>query len=195
MPYDLISDGKLVPLGDKRYLLSPQDLAGIEVLPDLLRAGVTSLKIEGRLKSPEYVANITRVYRNALDKVFSEISRGRDAERTTKAVADDSRYDLEMGFSRGLYTGWFRGINNQELAHARFGKKRGVYLGEVRRIQGSKVILHLEDALKPGDGVVFDSGHPDEKEEGGRVYSVTPRGDESILELGHCYIDIACVHL
>ena len=64
MPYDLISDGKQVPLGDKRYLLSPQDLAGLEVLPELIRAGVASLKIEGRLKTPEYVANITkRVYR------------------------------------------------------------------------------------------------------------------------------------
>src|ERR1039457_4749371 len=67
MPYDLISDGQQVPLGDKRYLLSPQDLSGLEVLPELVRAGVASLKIEGRLKSPEYVASITRVYRKALD--------------------------------------------------------------------------------------------------------------------------------
>ncbi len=67
MPYDLICDGKQVPLGDRKYLLSPQDLAGLEVLPDLIRAGVASLKIEGRLKTPEYVANITRIYREALD--------------------------------------------------------------------------------------------------------------------------------
>ena len=67
MPYDLICDGKPVPLGDRKYLLSPQDLAGLEVLPDLVRAGVASLKIEGRLKTPEYVANITRIYRKALD--------------------------------------------------------------------------------------------------------------------------------
>src|SRR6267142_2315695 len=71
MPYELISDGKLVPLGDRRYLLSPQDLAGLEVLPELARLGVASLKIEGRLKSPEYVANITQVYRNALDELAS----------------------------------------------------------------------------------------------------------------------------
>src|SRR5438552_4867695 len=69
MPYELICDGKPVPLGDKRYLLSPQDLAGLEVLPELVRAGVASLKIEGRLKSPEYVANITRIYRRALEGV------------------------------------------------------------------------------------------------------------------------------
>ena len=61
MPYDLICDGKPIPLGDRKYLLSPQDLAGLELLPDLVRAGVASLKIEGRLKSPEYVASITRI--------------------------------------------------------------------------------------------------------------------------------------
>jgi len=65
MPYDLIADGKQVPLGDRKYLLSPQDLAGLEVLPELVRLRVASLKIEGRLKSPEYVANITRIYRGA----------------------------------------------------------------------------------------------------------------------------------
>ena len=52
MPYDLISDGRKVELGDRRYLLSPQDLAGLEVLPALVKAGVSSLKIEGRLKAP-----------------------------------------------------------------------------------------------------------------------------------------------
>ncbi len=67
LPYDLFADGKQVPLGDRKYLLSPQDLAGLEGLPELVRVGVTSLKIEGRLKTPEYVANITRVYRKALD--------------------------------------------------------------------------------------------------------------------------------
>src|SRR5207253_10551970 len=69
MPYDLIADGQPVPLGDRRYLLSPQDLAGLDALPDLARAGVASLKIEGRLKSPEYVASVTRVYRAAIDRL------------------------------------------------------------------------------------------------------------------------------
>src|SRR5436190_10917597 len=74
MPYDLVSDGRQVPLGDRRYLLSPQDLAGLDLLPELSRLGVASLKIEGRLKSPEYVANITRVYRQALDRVVGGVS-------------------------------------------------------------------------------------------------------------------------
>ena len=51
-----------------KYLLSPQDLAAYEHIPDLIDAGVSSLKIEGRLKSPEYVANIVRHYRRAIDE-------------------------------------------------------------------------------------------------------------------------------
>ena len=167
LPYDLISDGQQVPLGDRRYLLSPQDLSGLDVLPDLVRAGVASLKIEGRLKSPEYVASITRVYRQALDKVMAEFSGTPATSPLDRAAA---RYELQMAFSRGLYTGWFRGNNNQELAHARFGTKRGVFLGEVLRVTGESVTLKLTGPLKPGDGLVFDAGKPEVREEGGRVY-------------------------
>ena len=186
MPYELISDGQPVPLGDKRYLLSPQDLAGLEVLPDLVRAGLASLKIEGRLKTPEYVANITRVYRQALDAAI-------DPEAFAK-VRQGTRYDLEMGFSRGLYTGWFKGINNQELAHARFGKKRGVLLGRVNRVVGERIAIQLEAPLKPGDGVVFDAGKPDQKEEGGFVYTLEVRGQETLLGFGHGDLDYARIN-
>ena len=188
MPYDLIADGRPVDLGDRRYLLSPQDLAGLAVLPDLVRAGVASLKIEGRLKSPEYVANVTRVYRRALDTALAQIAP--DLVPPPPAFDDAAaRYDLEMGFSRGLYTGWFRGINNQELAHARFGTKRGVYLGAVTRVGRDHVALRLESPLKPGDGLVFDAGRPDEREEGGRVYQVQEQRGETVLRFGHGDID------
>jgi putative protease len=170
LPYDLISDGEVVPLGDRKYLLSPQDLAGLEVLPELVKAGVASLKIEGRLKSPEYVASITRVYRQALDKIFAELAGG-----TVPFDSARARYELAMTFSRGLYTGWFNGIQNQELAHGRFGTKRGVLLGTVSRVADDHVALHLESALKPGDGVVFDAGNHAAGEQGGRVYQVEPQ--------------------
>jgi len=185
MPYDLISDGQLVPLGGRKYLLSPQDLAGLEVLPGLIRAGVASLKIEGRLKTPEYVANITRIYRQALDRC--DASSG-------KVEATSPQYDMEMAFSRGLYTGWFRGVNNQSLVHARFGKKRGVYLGEVSRLEGDRVALRLQAPLKPGDGIVFDAGKPDQPEEGGRVYQLEARHGETRLSFGHGDINFSRVH-
>jgi U32 family peptidase len=194
MPYELICDGQPVPLGDRRYLLSPQDLAGLELLPDLLRAGVHAFKIEGRLKSPEYVANITRIYRAAIDKILKRECTKTGGDQKTVAssrlpdLAQD-RYDMEMSFSRGLHTGWFGGTDNQALVHARFGKKRGVFLGEVVRLRGERVELRLRAPLKPGDGIVFDAGRPDEKEEGGRVYDVETRGAETLLGFGRGDID------
>jgi U32 family peptidase len=205
LPYDLVCDGQPVELGDRRYLLSPQDLAGLEVLPELVRVGVSSLKIEGRLKSPEYVASITRVYRQALDKICGPIAAPESGETqkrsappapTAKAVAVPplqpdaaARYELEMSFSRGLYTGWFRGIDNQRLAHGRFGTKRGVFLGQISRVGNDSVALQLGAPLKPGDGVVFDAGNPEQREEGGRVYSVDTHGGESVLRFGQGDID------
>jgi putative protease len=221
MPYELLADGKVVDLEGRKYLLSPQDLAGVEVLPELVRAGVSSLKIEGRLKTPEYVANVTRVYRQALDRVMADLVKdeattsippmppskgGNNSAPLVKGgwgdrspnqhhPTDQERYNLEMAFSRGIYTGWFRGINNQELVHARFGKKRGVYLGEVTRIRNEQVTLRLQAPIKPGDGVVFDCGHPEAQEEGGRVYAVEQGGQETILTFGRRDLNLRRVHV
>lgn len=112
------------------------------------------------------MANITRIYRQALDKLAVE------PNPLDAGESGESQYQMEMAFSRGLYTGWFRGINNQRLVHGNFGKKRGVYLGEVVEVRRDAVLVRLEQALQPGDGVVFDAGNPEEKEEGGRVYEV-----------------------
>lgn len=188
MPYDLIADGEIVDLGNRKYLLSPQDLAGLEVLPELVKSGVTSLKIEGRLKTPEYVANVTQVYRQALDRIlkqtlFKNIS-----------VPEKDQYNLEMAFSRGLYTGWFEGINNQELVHAHFGKKRGVYLGEVTRIRNEQITVKIAAPVKPGDGVVFDCGHPEMREEGGRIYAVFQKGEEVILTFARDDLNLRKIH-
>lgn len=185
MNYELIADGKTVNLGQRKYLLSPQDLAGLEVLPELVKAGVSSLKIEGRLKTAEYVANVTRVYREASDRIT--ISQYK--------VSDEEYYNLEMAFSRGLYTGWFRGINNQELVHARFGKKRGVYLGEVTRIRDGQVYLNLQAPIKPGDGIVFDRGRPEMQEEGGRVYAVKAQGKETALTFGRQDLNLKRINI
>ncbi|MBD1216925.1 MAG: U32 family peptidase [Aphanizomenon flos-aquae Clear-A1] len=188
MPYDLIANGEVVNLGNRKYLLSPQDLAGLEVLPELVKSGVTSLKIEGRLKAPEYVANVTRVYRQALNQIIK-------THIETFSHTEKDQYNLEMAFSRGLYTGWFEGINNQELVHGRFGKKRGVYLGEVTRIKNAEITVKLEAPVKAGDGIVFDCGHPERKEEGGRIYAVIPNGKETILTFGRNDLNFHSIHI
>lgn len=191
LPYDLLSDGQSVDLGDRRYLLSPQDLAGVERVRHLADAGIASLKIEGRLKSPEYVASITRVYRAALDALrhpegpspsparsgglapeTSGASTSPANQGTPPASPRSPQYEMEMAFSRGLYTGWLDGIDNQRLVHGRFGKKRGVLVGVVTRVDRDRVWFRPEGPLKAGDGVVFDAGRPDLDEEGGRIFAV-----------------------
>jgi putative protease len=167
MPYELVVDGAVRDLGDRQYLLSPQDLAAVREIPALLERGVVSFKIEGRLKSPEYVAAICRVYRKALDAALN---------RTPWTPASDDQYAMEMAFSRGLSTGWMHGVNHQELVPARFGKKRGAFVGRVAEVAPDQVTLAgLETPVKPGDGLVFDQGGDTDREQGGRVFRVEGR--------------------
>ena len=174
MPYDLIVDGIHKDLGDKKYLLSPQDLAAVDHIPALLKAGVTSFKIEGRLKAPEYVAAVCQVYRRALDAALEG--------RETPASAAD-RYQLEMSFSRGLFPGWMDGVDHQHLVPARFGKKRGPFAGRLAAIGKDYVELDALVPLQPGDGVVFDTGGDTNNEQGGRIYEI--RGRRLFFQRGH----------
>ena len=110
------------------------------MLPELIRSGVSFAED----RRPAEVAGIRGEHHARLSP-----GAGRGSQiagdtipalrkRSRHGRGEIRRYELEMGFSRGLYTGWFRGINNQELVHARFGKKRGVFLGEVKRIRATK---------------------------------------------------------
>ena len=187
LPYDLVVDGLKHELGDRRYLLSPQDLAGLEEIPELIGLGVRAFKIEGRLKSPEYVAAVTKVYRKAIDGVLTpaaptmptslvasadRVGLASEARSTVPTASTDDRYALEMTFSRGLYTGWLHGVNHQQLVNGRFGKKRGAYVGEVTEVGKDFVEIRTRIAVRPGDGLVFVDGGDTEQEEGGRVYEV-----------------------
>lgn len=167
MTYEMIVDGEKIDLGDKKYLLSPQDLAGIEAIPELIELGISCLKIEGRLKAPEYVANITRIYRKAIDEAW---------EKHSLQVTPEDRYGMEMSFSRGLYPGWYGGVNHQELVHARYGKKRGVFLGTISRVGEGYVEFRPEAPLTEGDGIVFDQGKDTDKEQGGRIWRIDRKG-------------------
>ena len=199
MPYQLVVDGEIRDLGDQRYLLSPQDLAAINEIPSLINAGVRSFKIEGRLKTPEYVASVTRAYRAAIDAATaaaepepepepepeSEPESGGAAESPKasvppkslaaageQAAAERLRYELEMAFSRGLSTGWMHGVNHQELVHARYGKKRGALLGTVVRTGADWVELRLVAPVMAGDGVVFENPADTDREMGGRIFQL-----------------------
>lgn len=172
LPYELIVDGEKRDMGDKRYLLSPQDLAAIDDIPALIDAGICSFKIEGRLKTPEYVAAVTQVYRKAIDRALED--------RPNFSVPDEDRYKLEMTFSRGLFSGWMHGVDHQRLVHARYGKKRGPFAGTVAAVGGDHVEFASRVELKPGDGVVFDTGGNPDDEQGGRIFEI--RGDRYFFQ-------------
>jgi putative protease len=164
MTYEMLVDGEVRDLGDKRYLLSPQDLSAISEVPRLIELGIRSFKIEGRLKTPEYVAAVTSAYRKAIDYAL-------DAARPSPTAED--RYAMEMTFSRGLYSGWMHGVNHQELVHARSGRKRGPLVGLVSRVGHDHVVLdEIVTSVKPGDGVVFENPADTDHEQGGRLYAV-----------------------
>ncbi|MGQ9649306.1 MAG: DUF3656 domain-containing U32 family peptidase [Phycisphaerae bacterium] len=171
LPYRLIVDGQAVEAGDRAYPLSVKDLAAWDLIPQLLAVGVKGFKIEGRLKGPHYVAAATSVYRQAIDaaKAGRRFSLGREREAM-----------LSQSFSRGFTHGFLDGDRHQDLVDGRFPNSRGVDVGRVvgRTRRGVLVELRPEMAvpLKPGDGVLFDAGLPEQGEQGGRIYAVENAG-------------------
>ena len=166
LPYELLVDGVVEPLGDARYLLSPGDLYSLEHVGAMAAAGVSAFKIEGRYKDAEYVALTTRAYRMAVDG---------------EPVAGQKPL-LEQVYSRGLGAHFLSGTNHQTVVAGRSPRHRGVRLGTVSRVLGESVVVDLEVPCKPGDGVVFDAADwrsPQEREEGGNVYGVSQKGEMS----------------
>ncbi len=186
-PYELIVDGERRDLDDQAYLLSPQDLAAWDLIPQLVSLGVCSLKIEGRLKSPQYVAAAVQTYRAALDAALA---------KRPFSLSRQQELDLAQSFSRGFTHGFLDGVDHQALVHGMFPKHRGVRVGTVAGITQRGVLVQLDAQwsaglagngvqargaellpVKPGDGVVFDEGRPEQDEQGGRVYSVMHRAN------------------
>jgi U32 family peptidase len=164
MPYEIVCDGQLVELDNIQYLLSPQDLAAYDLIPQLIALGVASLKIEGRLKTPEYVANITRHYREAIDAAWA----GRPVTFTPREVQE-----MQLSFSRGFSHGFLDGNNHKVLVRGDYAKKRGIALGIVESLTAAGVRLTVSAPVKPGDGLVFDGDDTTgRREQGGRVYEV-----------------------
>ncbi|MBK9712218.1 MAG: U32 family peptidase [Kouleothrix sp.] len=191
LPYELIVDDQLRPLDDARYLLSPGDLYALPLMPEIVRLGVSALKIEGRYKDANYVALTTQAYRAAVDEAWAglPLSIGR---------RDELR--LEQAYSRGLGQHFVSGTNHQTVVAGRSPRHRGVLMARVARVLPDGVLVVPEPAsaaapLKPGDGVVFDAAgwrSPEEPEEGGHVYQVAPaRGGQLELRFGNGAIDPA----
>jgi putative protease len=179
LPYEMMVDGEPKPLADARYLLSPGDLSALRHVPQIIAAGVSCMKIEGRYKGADYVALTTRAYRQAVDDAWA----GRESSITPR-----QELELEQVYSRGLGPYFISGVNHQNVVNGRNPRHRGVQIGTIAAVRDPYVYVrpaaaHEISPLKAGDGVVVDAADwrsPQEDEEGGRVYQVAPQIDGSL---------------
>ncbi|OWV22752.1 U32 family peptidase [Fibrobacter sp. UWB3] len=182
LPYRIFVDGKEWKDPKARYLFSTRDLCALPKLEELKEIGVESLKVEGRLKSPEYVAAVSHAYRKALE-ILSEKGYKANAECANGNAAELTAQDLEpleVLFSRGLNTGWLDGVNHQELVDGSFSNHHGEFIGTVVQVDRNGVIVELEDkpvscTLLPGDGILFEEyrAEPEPRQTGSRLYKAT----------------------
>lgn len=185
LPYELIVDEVVKPLGDARYLLSPGDLYALQQMPEIVQIGVSALKIEGRYKDANYVALTTAAYRKAVDEAWAGLPL---------SITKIEELQLEQVYSRGIGPYFVSGTDHQTVVKGRSPRHRGVLMGQVTLVLGDQVVITPNQTtqiapLKAGDGIVFDAANwrsPEAPEEGGHIYHVKPRQKGTLaLEFGN----------
>jgi putative protease len=152
LPYEVIVDGKVIDLGAKRYVVSPKDLCSLEEVHTLQDIGIDSFKIEGRLKSPEYVGATSRAYKQALQE-------------------KQNSQDLAVLYSRDFFSGWLHGVDHQRLVRGDFSSNSGLEIGTIVAVEHSTLVITSLYPLKNGQGLLFmDPVH--DFRTGSAIYSV-----------------------
>jgi putative protease len=141
--------------GHKAYHISMKDLSTLDFLGEILAAGVTGLKIEGRMKRAQYVAVVTRVYRKALDSIL---------ETGSYKPGKSEKQELEQIFNRGGFTGgYYYGTDHSDLYSTEKPNHWGVYLGKVTKSDKGMVWVALEADIQSGDAIEFRTEKPGNK--------------------------------
>lgn len=150
LPYELLSkntETQEEKVLSKGHLLSPKDLCGLDYLPRLIHAGVKCFKIEGRMKSAEYVATVTRIYRKYIDMVLND----------KEYIIDDKDVtDLMQVFNRGGFSNGHLDSNpNKDFIFSDKPNHMGIYLGTIEKYNSTKghISIALKAPLSIGDSV------------------------------------------
>ncbi len=144
------------------HLLSPKDLCTAEILPELIEAGVSSLKIEGRMKSPEYVSAVVGVYRKLIDRTLEWLAANPEASLSDAPRASEVEMQvLSEAFSRGFTTAYMTNDRGNEIMSYGRPNNRGVFVGRVTAARDGWVELEPETELHQGDVIEFwtNRGH------------------------------------
>ncbi len=173
LPYKLVNEeGKRLADTDP-YLLSPRDLCAIDLLPEIIAANVASIKIEGRMKSTEYVSTVTSVYREALDRAW--------LNEEPFTVSDTEENELAEAFSRGFTKGYLVGERGNEMMGYKRPNNRGVAVGRVAGFSAGKVKVTASSEINVGDLLEFWTS------KGRVIYTVnsedTLKGDTKFLKV------------
>ena len=129
----------------KGFLISPRDLCGLDFIPDLIKAGVKSFKLEGRMKTPEYVATVTRIYRKYIDLALSD---------NDYIVDKNDLHDLMLAFNRGGFSkGCLGGDDNHDYVFEEKPSNQGLYIGNISKIDKKNGLISLKtnEPLDIGD--------------------------------------------
>ncbi len=160
LPYDLV-DGKGRVIVEGKHLLSLRDMARHDRLEQMMAAGVSSFKIEGRLKDMGYVKNVVAYYRRAIDQVIGRYPDryGRASQGTAELTFEPA---LEKSFNRG-FTHYFlderRPQDGSSMASIDTPKSQGEYLGRALRCNGNTLKIDTKASLANGDGLSFTDAH------------------------------------
>ncbi len=171
LPYELYREtrNKKTTLLDKGFLLSPRDNCSIEFIPELIKLGINSLKIEGRMKTPIYVGTVTRIYRKYIDLVLNNIEldnkslKNMISEKMSIKNPKTNLSDLEeltQVFNRGGFgTGHFNPNGNKKLIFKEKPNNMGIYVGTISHINENKghLTLKLEEDLSIGDKISINN--------------------------------------
>lgn len=189
LPYELVAEGsKASKTGMKGYIMSPKDLCAVEDLQGIIRAGVKSLKIEGRMKSPEYVATVVRTYRKYIDnalKVKDIETQKAEVEQLERKVAveQQDKNDLLQIFNRGgLSKGYLFGKTGRDMMSYEKPKNWGVHIGEIishDRVTNT-VKVKIAGSLSIGDGIEVWNG---EEESPGTIVTNIKVNGKSVNEV------------
>lgn len=167
LPYELLEDDNKI---DSGYLLSTRDLCGLEFLPQLINCGVKCLKIEGRMKNPQYVATVTRIYRKYIDLVLNN---------KPYTIDENDKKDLLQAFNRGGFSNGHLSNNpNKKLVFKEKQNNMGIYLGKIKKFNSNKglITLTLNDNLEIGDSIFA------EKETSNYTISELMKNDKNIKQ-------------
>lgn len=143
LQYDIV-DEKNQKLNKGQYPLSMKDLNTLEYIGDLIEAGVTSLKIEGRMKSPEYVYTVTKLYREAIDSYY----------KTGKVTINQEEFkNLQKIFSRGYTKGYLFHEKCENIINEYRPNHQGIKIGKVVKVQNNFVYVKLTESIAINDGL------------------------------------------